>query len=418
MLSRAQSIYREFPGHFWVLTGATFIDRLGGALIFPFFSLYMTEKFGVGLTEVGYLFLIFSIGSFFGSMLGGALTDKFGRKSVLLFGLVISGLSSLAMGLINELAWFYSLAVIVGLLADVAGPAQQAMVADLLPQAKRNEGYGIIRVIANLAFSIGPAIGGMMAARSYLLLFVADAVSSLITAVIAYNLLPETKPEQSEDAPEESITHSIQSYGVVLKDQIFMAFLTFIVLATMVYFQLNSTLAVYLRDMHNIPPQGFGYLLSTNAFIVVLFQFWISRKTARKPPFLIMAVGTAMYAIGFALFGFISQYALFLVAIIIITIGEMVQMPTAQALVATLAPEHMRGRYMAVFGLAWLIPAATAPLAAGIVMDNYDPNWVWYAAGIIGILAMLGFLVLQNLAGDRVKDLRKESDQLKTAGPA
>jgi MFS family permease len=418
MLNRAQSIYKEFPGHFWVLSGATFIDRLGGALIFPFFSLYMTEKFGVGLTEVGYLFLIFSVGSFFGSMLGGALTDKFGRKAVLLFGLVISGLSSLAMGLINELVWFYSLAALVGLLADVAGPAQQAMVADLLPQEKRNEGFGIIRVIANLAFSIGPAIGGMMAARSYLLLFVADAVSSLITAAIAYILLPETKPAQNEDAPEESISRSIIGYGVVLKDRIFMAFLFFVILATMVYFQLNSTLAVYLRDVHDIPPQGFGYLLSTNAFIIVVFQFWVSRRIANKPPLIIMAVGTAMYAIGFVLFGFVSHYALFLVAIIIITIGEMVQMPTSQALVATLAPEHMRGRYMAVFGLAWLVPAGTAPLAAGIVMDNYNPNWVWYAAGIIGILAMLGFLVLQNLAGKRVKDLREELDRGNTAEPA
>ena len=85
MFQRTRLIYKEFPTHFWVLTGASFIDRLGGALIFPFFSLYLTQKFSVGMIEVGYLFMIFSIGSFFGNMIGGALTDKFGRKAILIF---------------------------------------------------------------------------------------------------------------------------------------------------------------------------------------------------------------------------------------------------------------------------------------------------------------------------------------------
>ena len=404
MLHKARNIYNEFPSHFWVLTGTSFIDRLGGALIFPFFSLYLTQKFGVGMTEVGYLFLIFSCGSFFGNMLGGALTDKFGRKAVLLFGLMISGLSSLAMGLINDLTWFYALAALVGLLGDVAGPAQQAMVADLLPEGKRNEGFGILRVAVNLAFTIGPAIGGLMASRSYLLLFIADALSSLITAAIAYALLPETKPESSVEAKQENFVDTIKGYGGVLGDGIYMIFILFSILGMMVYIQLNSSLAVYLRDIHNIPPQGFGYLLSMNALIVVVFQFWVSRKISGKPPFLMMAVGMVFYTTGFAMFGFVSVYALFVVAIVLITIGEMISMPTSQAVTAQLAPENMRGRYMAMFGLVWLIPMATAPLAAGLIMDNYNPNWVWYACGIVGLLAVGGYLILQSLGSERVTD--------------
>jgi MFS family permease len=402
MLQRARNIYREFPGHFWVLTSASFIDRLGGALIFPFFSLYLTQKFGVGMIEVGYLFMIFSIGSFFGNMVGGALTDRFGRKAILIFGLVISGLSSLAMGVIDDLTLFYMLAALVGLLSDVAAPAQQAMVADLLPIDKRNEGFGIIRVAFNLAFTIGPSIGGFIASRSYLLLFIADAVTSIITATIVYFTLPETKPEHDPDTPEENLLTSLRGYGIVLKDGVFILFMVMAILSTMVYFQLNSTLAVYLRDMHNIPPQGFGTLLSINALIVVLFQFWISRKIANEPPFLMMAIGTILYAIGFALFGFASLYVFFVLAIIILTIGEMIQMPTAQALTAKLAPEAMRGRYMAAFGLAWMVPVATAPLAAGLIMDHYNPDWVWYACGILGTIAAFGYLSLRRIAGERL----------------
>ena len=89
-----QSTYREYPKQFWVLIFGTFIDRLGGALLFPFFTLYLTSKFGIGMTQVGFIFGMFAISSFFGSMIGGALTDRIGRKSMLLFGLVMSALSS------------------------------------------------------------------------------------------------------------------------------------------------------------------------------------------------------------------------------------------------------------------------------------------------------------------------------------
>src|SRR3972149_12187540 len=99
------------------------------------------------------------------------------------------------MGSVGRLATFYLLAAFVGLLSDIAGPAHQAMVADLLPVGKRAEGFGILRVVANLAWIVGPTFGGLMAVRSFFLLFVTDAVTSLITAAIVFRLLPETRPE-------------------------------------------------------------------------------------------------------------------------------------------------------------------------------------------------------------------------------
>ncbi len=100
--------------------------------------------------------------------------------------------------------------------------------------------------------------------------------------------------------------------------------------------------------------------------------------------------------------GFITEYALFVVAILIITTGEMVVMPVGQAVVATLAPEDMRGRYIAAYDLAWSIPSTVGPGAAGVIMDNYDPRLVWYAGGVICAVAVAGFLLLHRAARGRL----------------
>ena len=402
MLVKIKTIYREYPSNFWVLIGSAFIDRLGGALIFPFLALYITYKFSVGMTEVGKIFAIFAIASLGGNLLGGALTDKFGRKVMILFGLVMSASSSLLMGFVTELRWFYALAFLVGLLADSGGPATQAMLADMLPEKQRAEGFGVLRIVANLAVTIGPAVGGLLAGYSYLYLFIIDAITSLITAAIVFIRLPETRPAPSGDQPEQSLLEGMGGYRKVLKDRLYMAFIFVSILAILVYMQMNTTLSVYLRDFHQVPPQGFGLILSLNAAMVVLFQFWITRRISKYQPMLLMAFGTLFYAVGFALYGFVASYALFLLAMVIITIGEMITSPTAQALAAGFAPEDMRGRYLAVFGLAWLVPTATGPLAAGLIMDNFDPRWVWYLGGLLALASTIGYLILNAPANQRI----------------
>jgi MFS family permease len=204
-VNKTVGVYHEYPRTFWILVGSVFIDRLGGALIYPFFALYITSKFQVGMTEVGVLFFLFSISSFVGSFLGGALTDRLGRKRMIIFSLIASSASSVFMGLVGSLEAFYVLALVSGIFTDIGGPAQQAIVADLLPERQRAQGYGIIRVAFNLSVAIGPVIGGIIASRSYLALFIADAVISLITASIVVTSIPETKPKLQPGEEEESM---------------------------------------------------------------------------------------------------------------------------------------------------------------------------------------------------------------------
>lgn len=404
LIKRVIGPWQEFPRHFQILMGASFIDRLGGALLFPFFGLYVTEKFGVGMIEVGIVFAIWAVTSQVGSVIGGALTDKFGRKTMVMVGLVASAVSSIAMGTINDLNLFYITVAIAGTLGDIGHPAQQAMVADILPKEKRAQGYGVWRVVANLAVMLGPLIGGWMATSSYLYLFITDAVTSTVTAGIILMTLPETKPETSEEKKEEGLLKTFSGYFAVFKDLIYMEFILATILVNIVYVQMNSTLPVFLRDIHHQPPSTYGIILSINAGMVVVFQFWVTRKLSSVPPMLMMSIGTLLYLIGFGMYGFVAGFFMFALAMIILTIGEMIIIPVAQALVAQFAPEDMRGRYMAVYGIGWSIPFAVGPYLAGLVMEKIDPNWVWYGSIIVCFLAILGFLRIQWSSGKILKN--------------
>ena len=398
---------KEYPKPFKILVLATFIDRLGGFLLFPFFSVYLIDHFNVTIIEVGFLFAVFAGGSIIGSTIGGALSDKYGRRSMFLLGLISSGIGSILMGIVDDLYLFFLIAAVLGILGDLGGPARQAMVVDFLQEDKRADGFGLLRVAVNLSATIGPILGGFLVSQSYMILFISDAVSSLITALIVFTVIPETKPEMQDDKPEESVMKTIIGYKEVLKDSVYIMFLAVSAITVLVYMQLNSTLSVFLWDVYEFPLEWFGALLSMNALMVVLFQFWITKMISKYAPMKMMAFGTLLYMIGFGMYGFISETYLFFVAMAILTIGEMIVIPVSQATVAQFAPEDKRGRYMAVYGYHWSIPILFGVSAASFVYFYLGPNWVWYLAGILSMFAIIGFWILHGVTKDR---LSKETE--------
>ncbi len=404
MLKRFDKVYHDYSPLFWIVVGTSFVDGIGGTLLFPFFALYITQKFGVGMTEAGILLGMSSLFGLVGSMVGGALTDRFGRKQLILFGLVFSALSTLTFGLVKDIRVMFPLVAVVGLLGNIAGPAHNAMIADILPEEKRQEGFGILRVVGNFAWIIGPTIGGLVAKYNFFYLFVIDSVLSCLVAAVIFRLLPETRPQSQGEAhgaetEHESIWKTVLGYRFVLRDLTFMAFLVASILMLIVYQQAYGSLSVFLRDVHGIDPQGYGFLMTSSAITVVLFQFWVSRKLRGRAPFLMMAFGTLFYMVGFSMFGIVSAYPLFVIAIVVITIGEMIVVPVSQGLAANFAPEEMRGRYMAVFGLSWAIPSTVGPGAAGYILDNFDPNLLWFIGGALCALSALGFWALHASLG-------------------
>jgi len=410
-----KKIVKDFPRKFWVVVGVSFIDHVGGTMLFPFFSLYITEKFNVGMTEAGIILGLFSISGLFGQMIGGALTDKFGRRKLIIAGLVFSALSTLSLGLVNNFSLLIPLAIFIGLLSDMAGPAHNAMIGDILPEHQRQEGFGIMRVIGNLAWIIGPTIGGFVAAKlSYLALFITDAIISCVVAFLFYLLIAETKPELRPDQKAESFLTTFKGYGQVLKNSAFMAFLAAGMVMGVVYQQMYNSLSVYLRDNHGIDTSGYGFLLTASAIVVILFQFTVTRLIKKKPPFKMMAFGTLFYMLGFSMFGFVDKYWLFVLAIIVITAGEMIIVPTQQTLAVNFAPEEMRGRYMGVFGITWSIPSTFGPSAAGLILDNLNPNLLWYLGGILCAFSALSFYILHLRLGSQER-FQPRPDEPKSA---
>jgi MFS family permease len=176
-------------------------------------------------------------------------------------------------------------------------------------------------------------------------------------------------------------------------------------LMLLVYLQMYNTLSVFLRDVHGVSPQIYGIVMTSSAITVILFQFPTTRAIKYRPPFLMMALGSFFYMLGFGMFGFVATNWLFALALVVITIGEMIIMPTSQALAANFAPEDMRGRYMAVFGLAWSIPSIIGPSASGYVLDNFNPFLLWYLDAGIAVLAIIGFYLLHLWLGKRKRFL-------------
>jgi MFS family permease len=396
-----QELYREFPPPFWTLTGATFIDRVGGALLYPFFALYFTGRFGVGKTEVGPLFVLYAVSSFVGQLIGGTFSDRFGRRSILIFSLITTSTSTLLLGVVDSLIIFYVLVVFVGLIVESGQPARQAMVADLLPEEKRAKGYAIMRVVFSLAVAIGPAVGAFLVSQSYLALFVTDAVISMIAAIVVWRFMPETKPAAKESKTEESIESGSGGYGAILRDRLFILYLGAGMLVSLIGMNLFTTLGVYLRDGFGVPEQRYGLLLSMNAMLVVVFQLPIGRRTEGFPPMLVMAVGSVLYGFGFGMFAFVSTTFLFVTAMIVLTVGEMILMPVSQSLVARFAPEDMRGRYMAMYGVSFSLPFAFGPLLAGLVMDNGDPRMLYWISGLLGLIAAASYVGLHTKMRDK-----------------
>ena len=397
MFTKLKATYAEFPPLFWIVVGTLFIDSIGSTLLFPFFALYITQKFGVGMTEAGVLLGMSSLFGLVGSIIGGALTDKFGRRQLILFGLVFSALSSLLFGLASDVRMLYFLVVIVGLLSRVSAPAHDAMLADILPDAKRQEGFGITRTVFNFAWIFGTALGGLIAARSFLALFIIDAVLSVTVAVILYRFLPETKPTShvdSERKKTESLLSTVAGYRIILRDLAYIGFTLAGMIVLIVYQQQYGALGVYLRDVHNITSKSYGLMLSVTGLEVVLFQIWISRRIRNYPPFLMMVLGAVFFMAGFAMIGFVRGFGLFLVAVVIATIGEMIFFPTNKALATNFAPAEMRGRYMAIYDLGWTLPATVGPAAAGLILDHYDPNLLWYLGGVLCAFSAISFYAL------------------------
>src|SRR5512136_136873 len=189
MSNNLRHVRREYPRSIWALTGGTFINSFGGSMVFPLFTLFFTQKFGISVAQAGLLVVLFTVGGLIGGPLGGWLADRVGRKGVMMFSLAAEATFSMGMALAPSLPLLILTIVGFGLTVPMFWPASSATVADLVKPEKRAGAYGLIRVAANLGVAFGPLVAGVLLTLqqqpdgttppdAYLPLFMVDAATS------------------------------------------------------------------------------------------------------------------------------------------------------------------------------------------------------------------------------------------------
>lgn len=402
MASQSHPHYRSFPTQLWVIVVGGFINSLGSALVFPFLTLYLRQRLGISLLQVGLVFTINAAASLCAGMMGGYIADRFGRRTVMLVSLLSSSAVLLLMGLASTYGQVVALAAAIGLTSPISQPARDAMIADLTQPAQRAEAYSVLRVAHNLGYAIGPAIGGFLASVSYLLSFGLAAAASLAVFLITWFLVRETLPTACSPlaGAEAGRARStpVQGFGPAFRDTTFMLFCLLGLLTAVAYAQVTTNLPVHMKESLGLGERYFGWVMTTNAAMVVGLQIAITRAISRWPRLPALALGSALYGVGVGAIGLVSAFPGFITCAVIYTLGELITSPTATAFTAELSPSDMRGRYMGLLALTWGLAYGIGPALGGAMYDAGLKAALWFAAGGLAMLTALGYLALQRRA--------------------
>jgi MFS family permease len=401
MRAPIQSLIAEFPRQFWILFGGTLVNSTGGGMVFPFLTLYLHQRLNLSLTLVGLSLTLWSASSLVGQLVGGSFTDRFGRKRLMAFSLASGAILLPIFGLADTFLSAAGIAVLMGFTGAMYQPARDAMIADLVGSEKRPQAYGLVRVVSNLGIAIGPAIGGFLAARSYLMTFTASAAVTFVFFLITLILIAETKP--STAAVQKSGAQVPGNFISVLRNSPFLAFCAATTLVLLAAVQMIMVLPVYMKDQFGLGESFFGWVMTTNAGMVVLFQFPITRATEKLPRLPLMAAGAVLYTLGVGSVALGSSFIHFVLSMAVATLGEMIISPTATSVTADLAPSDLRGRYMSVLGLTWMVGMGLGPMLGGIISDTLTPRVLWpimactALAGAMAYLALIRFVPARSL---------------------
>jgi MFS family permease len=367
------------------------LSTAGASMIWPFLMIYVSDKLALPMTSVASLMTMNAAAGLFASFVVGPITDRTGRKITMIVGLAATGLLYLAMIPAESLAGFAILMTLRGFFNPLYRVGADAMVADLIPQGRRADAYALTRLAKNVGVAMGPAVGGFVASASYSYAFWSAAIGLCAFSLLMALFARETLPEKESETPLEST--GIRSYGVIFADKTFLPFVLAFTLA-----QIGSTilwvlLGVYAKQNFGILENQYGFIPMTNALMVVLLQVLVTKQTKSRQALAMMSLGAFLYASGVTSVAFASSFWSFWLSMVIITMGELILVPTATTYVADLAPEDKRGRYMSVFSLSWGVAAGIGPVIGGVLNDNIGPQAIWYGGGLIGGLGALWFLL-------------------------
>lgn len=400
MTSTLVAKYQKYPPQFWLMFVGMLISTVGTSMIWPFLMIYASKRLNAPLTSVASLLSLNALMGLIASFLGGPLIDRFGRKWIMVLSLIANGLGYLALGYADTFVEFAALLSLNGAANPLYRVGADAMMADLVPKEDRIDAYALLRLSNNVGVAIGPAIGGFIAASSYTLAFYFAAGGMITFSLLLTRFARETLPSRANGLSpnstliEKQPKEKLGGYLEILKDKPYMGFIFSFTLVTMCATLIWVLLPVYATETHNVPMQLYGFIPTTNAVMVVTLQLLITRITKRFPDLPVVAFGSVFYTVAVGAVAFMHSFPGFLVCMVVMTLGELIIVPTSSAYVANHAPVDKRGRYMSLYTLTWGMAMGTAPVFGGFLSDVYGPSAIWIGGAIIGAMSVLAFTLL------------------------
>ncbi|HEY7233034.1 MAG TPA: MFS transporter [Gemmatimonadaceae bacterium] len=358
---------RALPRTAWVLFGGTFINRFG-SFVLAFLVFYLTSR-GYSVAAAGLALSAYGIGSMAAALAGGQLADTIGRRNSIVVSMFSSAATMLALSQATGIRLIVPLTALAGFTAELYRPASYALVADLTPKGRRITGFAMYRLAVNAGVAAGPAVAGFLAERSFLWLFVGDALTSIIYGCTAYFALPKDGRRARDHADARSVATRMASDARLVRMLVATLALAFVV------HQAYATFPIHL-ERSGFTPVIYGSLMSLNGLLIIVLELWVTTVTRRAPALIAIAAGILLNGLGFGAIGIAGSVSMLAVTVVIWTFGEMVFSPVGAAYIADIAPPDLRARYQAAWGFTFSLGLVLAPIG-GTLLYSIRPSILW-----------------------------------------
>ncbi|BDU39921.1 MDR family MFS transporter [Vibrio nigripulchritudo] len=375
---------KRFNFTIWTVLGGTLLARTTYFMAWPYLIVFLYQDYNASALEVGSMLAASAVVGVVSGLYSGYLSDKFGRKWVMISGSLIAVLAYGGIGVASEIWQFFVLLMLCGLMRSMIEAPAKAVIGDNLSNGKDRElALNIRYFVLNLGGAIGPLIGISLALAAPQKLFLVTGISYLIFALwlwLSFARFPEKRNQEDCEVPDFKAT-----IKVIARDKIFQILLIANLTMMFVYAQLESSLPqVLVRSSVADAATLIASLVLVNTLTIIVFQFPMLKLMEKVPLFKRTQIGMVLMGVGMV--GFIATPEDWAVgwgmACFTISLGEVIAFPTLSVQIDQLAPEHLRGSY---FGAAALysLGFAIAPLVGGAMLDKLDADWLWALCGLL-----------------------------------
>ncbi|MEM8598820.1 MAG: MFS transporter [Bacteroidota bacterium] len=389
--SRLRAEVAAYPRAFWVLWLGTLVNRLG-LVVVPFLTLYLTTERGLRPSWAAALLSGYGLGAFASSFAGGVLADRWGRRPVLLMGLMGGAALVALVPFVTALPALAVLVIALGFVTESYRPAVSAAIVDLVAEEQRTRAFALFYWVINVGTAIAPVLGGVLVLWSYDLLFALDATTMLVYGFVVAALIPETRPSRNAEADASEAPPKARALDA-LRDPALMGLSGCTLLLAALMFQSLSVLPLVMASQ-GLPETAYGFVAATNGLVIVLLSLPIARFVEGRRPGLVLVSAALLFAAGFALHIPATSMGSHAAATAVWTLGEIALVTVAPVIVARLSPDTLRGAYQGVYGAAWGLAFLVAPLAGGVVFEAMGRQALWTGCVGVGLVAAVGFASL------------------------